>query len=373
MTLHDGHIAAISSVMHHHPHAHTSIYSNSLHLNTTQHYRSRGFNVDVVRYNCTSLSIGYAGESLGRLLQRAIEAAFDDAKGRVPDKATWQAAGKRVTGHKAFLTLLSEWMRYFLIYRFGGLYIDFDMLVLRPLIVPGAMNRLGVDYQHLNYAVQTQQTEGGAAPHAHTGFSCIEGSGSNGKESDAFRDRRGRPFTCVCNCILLFERFHPLLERALNLSHPMLNYYVAHHSFGAMRHYGLMTRVLLRAAGGDLDWAVSTDIKGKGSVAPRKAIEKKMVSTFEQMDTYAFSCQDRSLRNRWLTPVASRAGAANAELIISHCHVYHTGWGGGDAAKVNGSEATLWEGSVGQQLRARMTTLPPKMDALAELPSQPQR
>jgi len=92
-----------------------------------------------------------------------------------------------------------------------------------------------------------------------------------------------------------------------------------------------------------------------------------------QMDTYAFSCQDRSLRNRWLTPVASRAGAANAELIISHCHVYHTGWGGGDAAKVNGSEATLWEGSVGQQLRARMTTLPPKMDALAELPSQPQR
>ena len=75
-SLHEGHLAAINSVLHHHPHAHVAIYSNSLNASATAApYRALGLDVDVVRYNCTALSIGYAGASLGRLLQAAIDGA----------------------------------------------------------------------------------------------------------------------------------------------------------------------------------------------------------------------------------------------------------------------------------------------------------
>lgn len=320
-TLHKGHFNSISSALVHHPAAKVSIYSNSLDANhvLAPYPRSRGFVVELVRYNCTALSLGYPGADQGLLLQAAIDAVFQSTRvseDQLPSQATWNAIGRKVTGHKAFLTLLSEWMRYFLVFRFGGLYLDFDMIVLRPLLVPALQNRMGVDY----------------AGDSHS-FSCLEGLGK-----DPFRDRNGRLFTCVCNCLLLFERQHPLLERTLRLMQPMLMTYVAHRSFDTMRHYTMSTRVLMKAAGGEVK-SIS------GATTP-------MVQTFTQVDTHILTCQNKSLRKYWYTPFRAAKGRTHAEMIISHCFVYHAGWRGMD------NVTSSLEGTVGQHVTSLMTNLP---------------
>ena len=159
--------------------------------------------------------------------------------------------------------------------------------------------------------------------------------------NDGFLDRRGRAFTCVCNCLLLFEARHPLLERALNLSHATLKWYVAHKTFNNVRHYGMMTRVLCQAAGGEF---------GEG---PGRA-PTKMVNTFEQMSTYNSSCQDPGLRLLWLAPAADPSARDHIARIISSCYVFHSGWRGVDDTHVSGA---TWAGSIGQRIRQMMTSL----------------
>jgi hypothetical protein len=150
--LHEGHHVAISSVLHHHPRARVWLYSNSLDAaNATRRYQQRGLTVQVVRYNCTALSLGRPGESHGRLLQAALDEASaimrrEGLGGRPPDKAVLQRAGREVTGHKAFLTMLSEWIRWILVYNYGGLWMDFDMILLRPILNVLEPNAVGVDH-----------------------------------------------------------------------------------------------------------------------------------------------------------------------------------------------------------------------------------
>ena len=269
--LHARHFAAVNSVLHHHPRAKVAIYSNSLRAAPVEEaYRVAGLDVSVQRYNCTEMSVGLPGASLGRLLQKVIDAVFEASgsatpvpkyhAGPVPNKTTWTAEGRRVSGHKAFLTLLSEWMRYFLVYRHGGLYLDFDMLVLQPML------------GHLPNTVGVDHITGEADRQGHEGFACME---RNGRPT---ADAHGHKFACLCNCLLLLERGHPLLERALNLSQQFVDTAVAHRSWGMMRHYEVMTRVLYAAAGGML--------RPAGGAAP-----VPIVSTFQQMDTFNFSCQ----------------------------------------------------------------------------------
>ena len=143
----------------------------------------------LVRYDLEELMRGYPGHGVAK---------------------TIATLGKQRDQRKLFIVHLSDLLRYFLVWRFGGFYADLDILPLRPLLSfpPGWIS------------VDTPDT---------SNTTCVRPS--------AFY--RSLELTCLCNGLLTFNRGDPLLRAVLETAHT----FFPHPQYGY--HYGVIGALLI--------------------------------------------------------------------------------------------------------------------------------
>lgn len=122
---------------------------------------------------------------------------------------------------------MSDAIRLLVVFRFGGAYLDTDMMPLRPLPPQGYRNILPVNtagkYSCASSNVTIPDTRGGPE-------SLDQGESGGGSRSATEKDPRsglgtvgttatgGKTYEigCLCNCIFFFDRGHFYLERILS-------------------------------------------------------------------------------------------------------------------------------------------------------------
>ena len=98
----------LESIFFHHPHAGVTVYSNQLPLDFFGEFRQLGFDVHVQRYNVTKL---LSNTPAARWLEQISE---------------WQRG-------PYFYSHVTDAVRLALLFRLGGIYLDTDVLVTRPI------------------------------------------------------------------------------------------------------------------------------------------------------------------------------------------------------------------------------------------------
>lgn len=185
-----GHMLSTYSAVHHHPSARIWLYSNTLDAAATSApFVAHGFGhaFRVVRYDLIELAAHTPAARLGRL--------FHNALGRTRGASglwNFTAAGAALeTLH--LTTQFSDWLRVLLLWRYGGMYMDFDVLLLSDLL------------QHRNlFGVSTHKSDQKCARDWRIGKGVTaEGAGIN----------------CMCNAIIVAEAHHPLLRGVLEAAH----------------------------------------------------------------------------------------------------------------------------------------------------------
>lgn len=157
---------AFKTVVRFHPHAEIMLFSNELEedffssLNNSE-------NIFVVRYNLTNLVKGKKGWDFVEKAERIFR-------------------GEKIKNLEVTNVHLSDFLRLFLIYTYGGMYIDSDMIVLRDLST--YKNYIGVD--------------------DNNSYVC---------SSNVYSTKDAKNFSCLCNCLLSFEKNHPFIGKALDL------------------------------------------------------------------------------------------------------------------------------------------------------------
>ena len=104
----------------------------------------------------------------------------------------------------------SDFFRLFVIFKFGGLYLDMDMLVVKPIcsLLPDKV-------------LIADQGE----------YSCL----TQDQQPGVVVDRQGTKATCVCNCLLRYPPGSPFLRKLL----------VEAHSYYDIEAYGPMGAVMI--------------------------------------------------------------------------------------------------------------------------------
>lgn len=133
LTFHDRHFAVLDLIFIHHPGAQVLIFATHLPLNFFN-YSKHGYKLHVLRLNSDCL--------------RALQLYSGPASKR------WVMAmgdGEEVVGINGLESRwkhvhLSDYLRFALLYRFGGTYLDFDALWIQPQ--PPMMEFVGLDFTH---------------------------------------------------------------------------------------------------------------------------------------------------------------------------------------------------------------------------------
>ena len=102
------HWRSIESVFHHHPNAEVRVYSNTLPSDFFNILTEAGYSIKVYRYNFEHLLYGTPAEGFIKKLRKARKGAF------------WYANA-------------SDLLRVLLVYQYGGIYMDTDIFVVKPL------------------------------------------------------------------------------------------------------------------------------------------------------------------------------------------------------------------------------------------------
>ena len=102
------HWRSVESIFYHHPNAEVNIYSNTLPDDIFNVLTEAGYAIKVQRYDLESLLVGTPAEGFIKKLKKARNGAF------------WYA-------NEANL------LRMLLLYKYGGIYMDTDIIVVRPL------------------------------------------------------------------------------------------------------------------------------------------------------------------------------------------------------------------------------------------------
>ena len=102
------HQRTVESIFHHHPTAKVNIYSNTLPQGLFNVFTEAGYFIRVQKYKLESLLKGTIAEGFIRKLDMARRGPF-------------------------WYTNESNLLRIFLLYLFGGIYMDTDIIVVRPL------------------------------------------------------------------------------------------------------------------------------------------------------------------------------------------------------------------------------------------------
>ena len=126
----------------------------------------KAFNIHVVRYNLLEMARGKSTESFA-------------------GKVDLFLGGNSIPGKVLTQVHISDFLRYFLVYHFGGLYLDADMFIMRNL--QSLHNTIG----------------------AYTNRSPV-------CHYETYSKGNIKNFACLNNGFLSFERGHPFLKEALN-------------------------------------------------------------------------------------------------------------------------------------------------------------
>lgn len=210
-----GHYTSLRTLLHHHPKDSIYIYSNTLDEDRTmQPFREHGFdNVNVVRYDCAALTAGTVAASFGALLQSTL----------VATKFNFTAAEQRL-GTRWLRTQFSDWLRTVLLYRFGGLYVDFDVIIFRNLLqyrnLIGSSFSLRMQTCHTSYSQQLLRN----LSHAHS------------------LNIGGRSVRCVTDSLMALDRGHPWLRGVLQAAPSVFE--SCRHSLKPWAQYSCLTSPL---------------------------------------------------------------------------------------------------------------------------------
>ena len=102
------HLRSIESIFHHHPNAQVIIYSNTLSENTLNVLVEAGYSIKVQRYCLETMLRGTIAEGFIKKLSKARIGSF------------WYS-------HQTDL------LRFFLLYTYGGIYMDTDIILVKPV------------------------------------------------------------------------------------------------------------------------------------------------------------------------------------------------------------------------------------------------
>ena len=152
------------ALLFHHPNSDVFIYSNDLERSIFEvNHTMRNF--EIVKYNLTIMTKDKPGHDFAQTAELII---------------------KNRNENNLSLTRvhLSDFLRYFLIYNYGGLYIDMDMVALKNLEF--FKNTISVD--------------------VNNSYVCHDQSYNKGDLKD---------ISCLCNCIFSFEKGHSFMKDAL--------------------------------------------------------------------------------------------------------------------------------------------------------------
>ena len=165
--IHFLYLKAFETVVKFHPHAEIMLFSNELDETIFIPY-NQSKNIFIVRYNISTMIQYLPSNNFLHMVHRFwIQ--------RIP-------LGKLQLSSVHF----SDYFRLFLVYYYGGLYMDTDMIALRNL--QALPNSIGVD--------------------DNNSFRC-----SNNQYMS--NDNKIKNIGCVCNCIFSFDRHHPFLREVM--------------------------------------------------------------------------------------------------------------------------------------------------------------
>ncbi|CAF0916132.1 unnamed protein product [Brachionus calyciflorus] len=159
-------LKAFETLVKFHQNAEIMILSNELETKIFSGYNNSK-NIFIVKYNLTQMVYQQPG--------------YDFV-----EKAVKILNGQNINNLVVTPVHISDFLRYFLVYSYGGLYLDFDMFVLRNL--ESYKNTIGVD-QNKSHVCSKK----------------------------VYDSPKAKQFTCLCNCMFSFDRHHPFLEHALTI------------------------------------------------------------------------------------------------------------------------------------------------------------
>ncbi|KAG2389121.1 hypothetical protein C9374_014521 [Naegleria lovaniensis] len=174
-------MSAFETILFHHPHAQVMVLSNELDEHVFDSFKKfkqslnessqpKYQDIHVVRFNLTAMT------REGKLGSDFVQDALSIAKRSSHSQDS------------SFLKLtrvhLSDFLRYYMLYYYGGLYIDSDMFVMRNL-------------QHLKNAIG------------------VDGFRTQVCHSEVYSKGPVKDFACLCNCLMSFEKEHPFMREAL--------------------------------------------------------------------------------------------------------------------------------------------------------------
>jgi hypothetical protein len=107
----DRHVACLESILFHHPQSSIIIYSNSLPNGKFANYREMGLNVTVREYTITTL-------------RQLVDG--------MPGQA-WLEKYKQWETGRYFFSHLTDFLRFTLLYKYGGTYSDFDAIYVKSV------------------------------------------------------------------------------------------------------------------------------------------------------------------------------------------------------------------------------------------------
>jgi len=123
------HRKVLESIFYHHPDAVVQVFSNSLPFDMFYKFNQAGYNIRVFRYNISELCKGLPGEAWVKQLD------------------TWSQS-------QHFYAHLADYLRFVLLYRYGGIYSDFDSILVKPLKSPfqgGSSDKIENEFHDPNY------------------------------------------------------------------------------------------------------------------------------------------------------------------------------------------------------------------------------
>ncbi|CAF0910951.1 unnamed protein product [Brachionus calyciflorus] len=165
-TLPDIYFKGLETIIFHHPKCDVLLFSNELNESIIFPLKEKGYNnVHIVRFNLTKMvenNIGYD----------------------FVEKANKLLSGEKIDNLQVTRVHLSDFLRYFLVYSYGGLYLDTDSFVLKNM-------------EHLRNMISVREK---------FSYICSQKVYSTPKLAN---------FTCVSNGVYHFEKNHKFMKDAV--------------------------------------------------------------------------------------------------------------------------------------------------------------
>lgn len=159
-------LKCLQTVVYHHPTSDVLLFSNDLDNSLLDPFREKNYtNVRIVRFNLTKLGQNEPGNHFIQKSNQMLD-------------------GKVYKGLAITRVHLSDFLRYFLVYKYGGLYIDTDSFVIKSLAE--LKNSIGVTD---NFS-----------------YKCSD---------KVFNSPKAKNFTCISNSVYHFDRNHAFMKDCL--------------------------------------------------------------------------------------------------------------------------------------------------------------